>query len=158
MANTYVEIMLQSLEKKEKILDRIIVLNQRQRDGLEDPLFTPDEFDEIVEDKSRLIDQLLQLDSGFEKLFERMKEELEVNREAYADEIKSMQALIKSITDKSVQVQTQEARNKDLMTQKFASVKQQAKSVRVGGKALEQYRQNMTGVNLIDPQFMDNKH
>lgn len=158
MTNTYVEIMLQSLEKKEKVLDNIILLNQRQRDGLEDPLFTPEEFDEIVEGKSKLIDQLLQLDSGFEKMFERMKEELETNREAYAGEIKRMQVLIKSITDKSVQVQTQEARNKDLMTQKFASVKQQAKSVRVGGKVLEQYRQNMTGVNLVDPQFMDNKH
>lgn len=158
MANTYVKIMLQSLEKKEKILDNIILLNQRQRDGLEDPLFSSDEFDEIVEGKSKLIDQLLQLDSGFEKIFERMKEELEVKREAYADEIKSMQALIKSITDKSVQIQAQEARNKNLMIQKFESIKQQAKSVRVGGKALEQYRQNMTGVNLVDPQFMDNKH
>lgn len=158
MANTYVEIMLQSLEKKEKVLDSIIVLNQRQRDGLENPLFTPEEFDETVEGKSDLIDQLLQLDSGFEKLFERMKEDLEANREAYADEIRRMQDLIKSITDKSVQVQAQEARNKDLMTRKFASIKQQAKSVRVGGKVLEQYRQNMNGVNLIDPQFMDNKN
>lgn len=158
MSESYVEIMLQSLEKKKLVLDNIIELNQRQRTGLENPDFTPEEFDDIVESKSRMIEQLEQLDSGFEKLFERMKDELESNKEAYKEQIRAMQEDIKAITDKSVQIQAQESRNKDLMTQKFAQVKSQVKNVRSGGKVADQYRKNMAKLNYIDPQFMDNKN
>lgn len=158
MADTYVDIMLQSLEKKEKVLDEIIRLNIQQRDGLEDPDQTPDEFDEIVEAKAQLIEQLEQLDSGFEKLFERVKAELDGNKEKYADKIRSMQGHIKSITDKSVEIQAQESRNKDLMTQKFASIKQQVKQVRTGKNVADKYYKSMSKLDNVDPQFLDNKN
>jgi hypothetical protein len=68
-----------------------------------------------------------------------------------------MQTYIRSVTDKSVEIQSQEARNKDLMVKKFAYVRQQAKTVRTGTQVASKYYQNMTKMNLIDPQFMDNK-
>lgn len=158
MLQNYIDIMLQSLEKKEAILDNIIELNREQRNALENPELTPDEFDEIVEAKSELIEQLDLLDSGFEKLFERTKEELEGHKEEHADEIRTMQEHIRSITDKSVEIQAQESRNKDLMTKKFTTIKEQARSLRTSGKVANQYKQNMDKLNIIEPQFMDNKN
>lgn len=102
MEQTYIDIMIQSLEKKEQVLDRIIELDIKQKNQLEDPQLTPDDFDEVVEAKSRLIDQLNNLDSGFEKLFERTKEELNCHKEDYKEQIRTMQEHIRSITDKSV--------------------------------------------------------
>ena len=157
MDTQYVDIMIQCLEKKEKVLEQIIRANKRQAIGLEDPKFTPDQFDETVDEKDRLIKQLEQLDNGFEKLFDRMKEELNNNKELYSDKIKRMQELIKSITDKSVEIQTQEARNKNLMMQKFASIKTKARNVRKGTAAVNKYYQSMAKLNFVDPQFMDNK-
>ena len=49
----------------------------------------------------------------------------------------------------------QEAKNKDLMTQKFVSVRQKAKVVRTNSKAASQYYKNMMQLNVVDPQFMD---
>lgn len=158
MEQTYIDIMIQSLEKKERVLDRIIELDNVQKNQLEDPELKPDDFDEVVEEKAKLIEQLDQLDSGFEKLFERMKEELEGNKEAHKEEIRIMQQHIKSITDKSVQIQGQEARNKDLMTAKFTSVKKQAREVRKGQNVVNKYYKNMTNTNYVAPQFMDNKN
>ena len=66
--------------------------------------------------------------------------------------------LLKSITDKSVQIQSQEARNKDLMTAKFTSVKKQAREVRKGQNVVNKYYKNMTNTNYVAPQFMDNKN
>ena len=74
MEQTYIAIMIQSLEKKEQVLDKIIELDTVQKNQLEDPNLTPDDFDDVVEQKSKLIEQLDNLDSGFEKLFERVKE------------------------------------------------------------------------------------
>ncbi len=75
-------------------------------------------FDETVEAKSACIDQLNQLDSGFEKLYAQVAEELDQNREDYAKEIRDMQQCIRRVTDKSVKIQAQEARNKELMREK----------------------------------------
>lgn len=157
MSEPYVDIMLQSLKKKEQVLEQIVILNKKQRDVLENPDCTPDEFDVLVEQKGTLIEQLEQLDSGFEKLFNRMKGELETNREQYADQIREMQKYIRSVTDKSVEIQAQEARNKDLMGKKFASVKQQVRTVRTGTQVANKYYQSMMKSGYIDPQFMDNK-
>lgn len=154
---TYIEIMLQSLKKKIEILDKIISWDEKQKNLLENPAATIEEFDETVEAKSKLIEQMEQLDSGFEKLFARVKEELEVRKEEHAGKIRIMQVYIKEITDKSVEIQAQEARNKDLMTRKFASVRSKAKTVRTNSKVANQYYRNMMQLNYVDPQFMDNK-
>ena len=71
---------------------------------------------------------------------------------------KNMQ-LKKAVDDinKSVKIQSQEARNKDLMTLKFASIKKQASEVRVGTQAASRYYKSMSGTGYMEPQFMDNK-
>jgi len=69
--NQYIAIMLQSLQKKEKVLNSIIQINKRQKEELENPSLDPDDFDKTVEEKSKLIEQLELLDNGFEKLYEK---------------------------------------------------------------------------------------
>ena len=157
MSTAYIEVMLQSLEKKELVLDEIIMLDNRQKEILEDMQSDPDEFDEVVEAKDVCIEQLNQLDSGFEKLFERVKEELNGQKELYQDQIKEMQMHIRSITDKSMEIQSQESRNKELMTVRFSRIKQQVKQVRANSKIANDYYKNMVKMNYVDPQFMDDK-
>jgi flagellar biosynthesis/type III secretory pathway chaperone len=151
------DIMLQSLRKKSQVLDELMRQNEIQKDILEAPEGSADKFDEITENKAALIEQMEQLDSGFDKLYHRVKDELETNREAYAEQIREAQKYIREITDKSMQAQAQEARNKDLMVSKFSRVKKQARQMRASSKATASYYQSMARVNLIDPQFMDNK-
>ena len=68
-----------------------------------------------------------------------------------------MQQKIRQITDKSMQIQTQEARNKMLMETKFNSIHKQVKEIRQSQKMVNQYYRNMVKANYIDPQFVDNK-
>lgn len=157
MQNTYVDIMIQSLRKKIKVLEEIKKLNEMQKELLENDKSDADAFDKSVEDKSVKIEQLMQLDDGFDQLFERVKSELDANREAYADRIQTMQALIRQITDLSMELQAQESRNKDLMTRKFVSIRERAKVVRTNTRAASQYYQNMMQLGVVEPQFMDNK-
>lgn len=157
MSTAYIEVMLQSLEKKEQVLDEIIRLDCRQKEILEDMQSDPDEFDEVVEAKDVCIEQLNQLDSGFEKLFERVKDELKGQKELYQDQINEMQMHIRSITDKSMEIQSQESRNKELMTVRFSRIKQQVKQVRANSKIANDYYKNMVKMNYVDPQFMDDK-
>ena len=149
------DIMIQSLEKKIQVLDTIIVYDDIQKEQLMNPDLTTEEFDDVVEKKSELIEQLNQLDSGFQKLYDRVKEELQENKEKYAEKIGRMQELIRGITDRSVRIQAQEAANTDLMMRKFAGVKERSKKARVNYKAASQYYKNMMQSNVVDPQFLD---
>ena len=157
MSETYLAIMLQSLKKKEQVLDEIIRLNDLQKKQLTDQATPVDDFDKTVEDKRDCIDQLDQLDSGFEKLYAQVQEELQANKEQYADTIKALQKCIRSVTDKSIMIQAQEARNKDLMMQKFTTVRKHAKDVRANSKAITGYYKTMTHSGYMDSRYMDGK-
>jgi flagellar biosynthesis/type III secretory pathway chaperone len=149
--------MIQSLKKKCRVLDEIAKQNEQQRKILEAPDSDVEAFDQTVEAKSALIEQINQLDSGFDKLYERTKEELQTDREHYSEQIRTMQEYIRRVTDKSVEVQAQETRNKDLMTRKFARVKKHARQLRESSRATSSYHQSMSKTMVVDPQFMDNK-
>ena len=153
----YVNILLQDLKKKKTVLDKIIRANQKQQDALEDPNLDPDDFDVIVEEKAKLIEQLEQLDDGFAQVYEHVRESLQTRKEEYADEIREMQTLIRQLTEKSADIEVQEKRNKALMIQKFANVRKQVREVRSSQKVVNQYYQNMMKSKFINPQFLDDK-
>lgn len=153
----YIAILRQSLEKKNKILDLIVEKNKEQRILFTDDTLPPERLEENIKEKGDLIDQLNQLDDGFEQVYNRVREILNKEKEAYRDEIKKMQELIREITDKSATVQAQEQRNKELAVQKFASVKKEIRKARTSTKAASQYYKSMAKTNVVDSQFLDKK-
>lgn len=155
--NQYIPIMLQSLKKKNQILDVIMELNKRQREELENPALDPDDFDKTVQEKAVQIEALEALDAGFQEVYEKVRDELKDNKDAYRDEIAQMQDYIRRLTEKSAAIQVDEARNKSLMEQKFTSVRKQVKEVRKSQKVVNQYYKNMMKTNYIEPQFTDKK-
>ena len=155
--DNYIGILIQDLKKKNQVLSAIMLANQKQKDALMDPNLDPDDFDKLVEEKGKLIEQLEQLDDGFEQIFSKVKEELQEHKENYRDEILEMQNLIRQLTDKSASIQAEEQRNKNLMQQKFTEVKKQVREIRSSQKVVNQYYRNMMKTNYIDPQFLDNK-
>ena len=157
MQETYLSIMLQSQKKKEQVLNEIIRLDDLQKNQLTTPEIAAEDFDKTVEAKSACIKQLEQLDSGFEKLYAEVAEELELNKEAYADQIRQLQEYIRIVTDKSVEIQAQEARNKDLMMRKFSTVKKHAQDVRANSRAITGYYKTMKQFTYTDPLYMDGK-
>lgn len=153
----YIAILQQSLEKKNRILDLIVEKNKEQRILFTDETLPPERLEENIKEKGDLVDQLNQLDDGFEQVYNRVREILNKEKEAYRDEIKKMQELIREITDKSATVQAQEQRNKELAVQKFASVKKEIRKARTSTKAASQYYKSMAKTNVVDSQFLDKK-
>lgn len=153
----YVKMLRESLENKVCILEQIQEKNQKQTFILKNPVATPDELDNNLEQKSQLIDQLVQLDNGFEQLYSRVSEMLDKNKAYYKNEIVLMKELIVKITDFSAAIQKQEQMNKILAVDKFSNVRDQVQKVRKSQKAVNSYYKNMMKVNYVDPQFMDSK-
>jgi len=153
----YVTILIGSLGKKVEILDKIIDKNKVQGIILAAEKVSADDFERNLEEKSVLIEDISNLDNGFEEVYNRIKDEITNNKELYADEIKQLQELITIITEKSNTIQIQEKRNRDLAEKQFTVVKDRIRKVQTGTKVANQYYQNMAKLNYVPPQFMDKK-
>lgn len=153
----YIQVLIQSLHQKVEALDSIIEKNKEQYEILSVEEADMDAFEKNVREKSEYIDKIVFLDDGFEEIYSRVKEELEVNRAAHAEDIKQMKKLIADITERSMKIQAQEQRNKELASVQFSKARKKIRQVKAGSKGAMQYYRNMQQLNVVDPQFMDKK-
>lgn len=157
MSEQYLDILEQSLHKKIEVLDEIISKNEEQKVILDAEEFDPDAFDENTEAKSGLIDRLNLLDSGFEKVYERVKDELAGNKDIHAQQIKKLQDLIRDITEKSVFIQTTEQHNRSLVEAKFRKEREKIQLGKSSMRVAKQYYNNMNGLSTSEAYFLDSK-
>lgn len=143
----YVQILLESLLRKEEILDKIIKKNAAQADCIADKTYEEvnwDAFDLLVTEKEILIDRINTMDEGFQNLFDRVKDQLNDNKEQYAESIKKMQECIKRLSDKSVEIQTGEERNRRTIEVVLAGQKKNIRTTRNSLKVADSYQQAMS--------------
>ena len=150
----YITILSESLQKKNKILDAIRAANEEQKVLLADEMLGPDDFERTLDKKAALIEELNCLDDGFQQIYEQVRPEIEQNMDKYAEQIRQ---LIREIVAKTMSAQAEEARNKQLIEKKFASVKKQIREVKSSQKAVNTYYQNMMKNAYLDSQFLDRK-
>ena len=154
----YILALIQSLEKKVDILNKIRVKNEEQTLLLSEEDPDIDKWDELTTRKGELIDEINFLDDGFNEVYEHVRDELQANREAYKEEILHMQDLIRKLTELSEVIQSEEARNKEAAERHFARLKKKGKVLTQSNRAAKLYKDNMQKVNYIDPQFFNEKH
>ena len=153
----YLNVLEESLQKKIKVLNKIQDYNLKQQEIFQSDTVNMDEFDQYVEEKGELIEELNQLDNGFEILYANLSKQLQEDRARYAPQIRTLQELVRQVTDLSVTVQTQEARNKKLIEDYFRKSREEIKQGRRSSKAAYNYYKNMSNTNFVQPQFMDDK-
>ena len=100
MIENYLGILEESLEKKVLVLDEIEDYTAKQERLLKQEKVSMEELDANMEQKDGLIQKLTALDDGFETLYERVKEQLSTNKDAYKNQIKRIQELITKVTEK----------------------------------------------------------
>lgn len=155
--DNYLKILEESLLRKIDALEQIQAYNEKQKRIFESEAVDMEAFDADIEEKGKLIEQIERLDAGFEALYAKVAEELKENRAQHAELIKTLQQLVQRVTDMSVTVQAQEARNKALIEQYFAKTRKGLQQSRKSSKAAFDYYKSMSNSSHVPPQFMDSK-
>lgn len=155
--NGYLKVLEESLYKKLKLLDEIQAYNEAQYQVFSGADVQVEKFDSYLEEKGKLVEQVVKLDEGFETLYGNLAQELNGNREKYASQIRVLQGLIQQVTDKSVAVQAQEARNKAAIEAYFAKEKEQIGQGRRSSTVAYSYYANASKAAQAQPQFMDSR-
>ena len=151
-------ILSDSLDKKMEVLRRIQNYNREQEKAFTEGQADLNAFDRAIEEKDALIEELMKLDDGFEALFERISGELKENKQAYAPQIAILQRKISEITEFSMSIQAQEARNKKLVEEFFSKERSRLGNERKGSKAAYDYYKSMSGGGMNVSRFMDQKN
>lgn len=92
MTDNYLQMMIESLVMKRDILQEISELNisQAQMASADSATFDEQAFYSSIERKGQLIDKLLELDDGFDALFQRVKDSIGNNKQLYSEQIKQI--------------------------------------------------------------------
>lgn len=156
-SNNYIAILIDSLKKKSKLLDDISAENARQLQAIKAEPMDEDVFEDTIAKKEEYIQQLNVMDSAFQKVYDRVKLQLQEDKAQYASEIQEMQRLVQEVMDKTVDIQTEEARNKEAFANFAVMIRQKVKTAKTAKKVVSGYYDSMNKLNALEPQFMDQK-
>ncbi len=153
----YTHILIESLKKKKKALEDILLYTKNQETVLGEESFDEEMFDTLIDKKQQCIEVINKLDEGFELTFERVKAELGEHREMFKNEILSLQELIRQVTDLSTQIQVLESRNKISFENKMTRKRENIKMARLSSQSASKYYKNVANAYDGESIFLDKK-
>ena len=157
MSQNSAQILLQGLEKKNKILDEIIEQNSIQENILKQNSLDMDALDASIDRIAVLVEELEKLDEGFDAVYDNARGEIMEHRTLYKVEIGKMQEQIQQITDKVVKINAVKMRNQMRAESQFKQKAQEIKNAVSKTKAAKNYYNNMNKIGYTAPQFYDSK-
>lgn len=153
----YLKVLEDSLLKKATILQALLEISNRQGELADDEMFDLDAFEVTMDQKEALLQQLDELDEGFDSVFQKIEAEVKAQKELYKDSIQTLQQLIRKCTDLGVEIQATEQRNKAKLAVKFADQQREIREVKTSSKVATTYYKSMSGKHSDDSYFMDQK-
>lgn len=157
MSQSSIQVLVDSLEKKSRLLDDIIRENEVQEELLKQEELDMDALNASTDRIGSMTEALERLDDGFEAVYDRTREELIADKAAYRGEIARMQKLIGEITDKVVRINAARMRNKLRADQQFKKSREQIGKAVSKMKVSKNYYNSMNNLHYVSPQFYDSK-
>lgn len=157
MTEGYLQILIESLEKKIAVLDKVIELDKQQAEISSHQPMDMKAYDKTVDEKGELIDEINRLDDGFSSTFELIGDEVKNNPDKYKEKVQILQNLIREAVDKGVTIEVQEKRNRAALENVFRMKRNEIRQMKKSGAAATKYYKAMSRINDVDPQLMDRK-
>lgn len=155
--SVYVDMMVDALRHKRSILKHLLQLTEKQESFLRQDEMDQNAFNLLVEEKGIQIDELNDIDEGFDALFQRVKNEIIANREYYREQIEEMQALIAEVSDLGVSIQALEHQNSERFKAYLARERQAIRDFHVNHKTASSYYQNMSNTHRSNQSYFFNE-
>lgn len=152
---TYVRLLVDSMCRKEVLLQNILEQTMKQSKLLEEDVMDSDAFEQIMEIKAKDIEEINEIDKGFNAVFKRVEKALEEDRQAYKGEILTMQKTIASLTEYSMQIQALEKKNSIAFQLYLSKEKSQIKELKKSSQMATSYYKNMTNKQSDPSYFID---
>ena len=160
--DNYLQIMIDSLNKKDELLARIIDKNRKQYECVKDKGYEDvdwDAFNLLVTEKDIAINRIIEIDDGFEETYNIIKDEVISNKDKYRDKVAVLKEQIGRLTDKGVGIQADEERNRQIIDNLFNKTRQDIRKQRTGINVANAYYKTMSNsvVRAAEISTLDTK-
>jgi hypothetical protein len=153
----YVNIMHESLLRKEKYLKEILSLTLKQGELAKAEKFDEDAFGKLVDEKEILINNVNEIDKGFTSVYDRVRSEILKNKDAYRDSLLEIQDDIRRCVDLGMQIEATESRNQSEMEQVFATRYRGIRQMKQSKSIANKYYKSMSNGMINDSILYDRK-
>ena len=154
---TYIKILRESLERKKEYLDEILSLTKEQEKLAKAEKFDEDAFEQIVDKKDIFINNINEIDKGFDSVYKRVRIEIQENKELYTTELKTIQNLIRLCVDKGLEIEALEERNKTSLESAIARSFKGMNQVKQSKSVANKYYKSMANGMVNDSMLYDRK-
>lgn len=155
--SVYVRMMIDVLKRKERILKELLEKTQEQEALLKQEELDQERFHEILSEKGSRIDELNEIDEGFDSLFKKVEKEILNHREFYRDSMIEMQNRVGVVSDLGLRIQALELQNRERMEIYLDSQRKRIRKFHVSNKTASSYYQNMANVHKPDQSYYFNE-
>ena len=153
----YVNMMVDTLERKKTILEKLLHQTREQEALLKDEEMDVETFQNIIDQKGEEIEKLNQMDEGFDTLFRHVEKEITANRMTYKIQIQKMQKLINEVSELGIQIQALEHQNSGHFKIYLANQKQSVKEFHTNNRTAASYYQNMANAHKPGSSYFFNE-
>lgn len=154
---TYIKALRENLTKKERLLYNLYDITKQQQTYLSAEQFEYDVFEELMDVKDQMLEELDTLEEGFETIYERVRETLHSHQAEYAGDIREMQNRIREIVSLGAKLRALEERNRTKLESILGTRQQEIKKYQQSSQIANQYYQNMAGGSLNRLSLLDQK-
>ncbi len=152
----YIHLLRDTLKRKVSILESLLAETREQQILLSQEAMDVKAFEKILTHKKEMIDELNEMDEGFDSIYKRVSTELQCNIEKYGAEIAQMQSLIRKITDLGLQIQALEHKNSEKFKLYVAGEKSQIRDAKANSRMASSYYQNMANQHQTESSYFFN--
>lgn len=156
-SRVYLKVLIEALEKKREVLDRLKVQTLRQHTLLKSETFDEKGFDDAMSKKDSLLRELAKLDDGFDNVFAHVSGMLSESRYEYREEILRLQELIGQITQVGVELRSLEEQNRSCLQLVLSTGRKKIKDFKVSSKTAAAYYRNMSNQHQAEDSYFVDK-
>lgn len=157
MDQNYVQVLIDTITKKEETLRRILEITEEQERISKEENYDTDRMEKTLNDKEIQIARLNHLDEGFQSVYDRASGDIKRNIDDYKESIRELQEKIRVCTELGNAIQVLEDRNRTRFIQLFSKTKKEYSLSKNKANVAQNYFKTMNNSKIMDAYFVDKK-
>lgn len=157
MDENYVQVLIDSIHKKEETLRRILEITEEQEQISKAEIYDSERMEKTLNDKQIQIDRLNYLDDGFQSVYDRISADICENPDNYKESILVLQDKIRVCTELGNAIKVLEDRNRNRLSQLFSKTRKEYTVSKNKANVAQNYFKTMHNSKIMDAYFVDKK-
>lgn len=157
MDENYVQVLIDTITKKEETLRKILEITRRQELLSKQEVYSSDEMEETLNEKEIQIARINYLDERFQSVYDRVRSEVRNNIEKYRQDVLTLQERIRTCTEIANEIQVLEERNRNRFSALFSKTRSEYSTSKTRANVAQNYFKTMNNSKVMDAYFVDKK-